>query len=96
MTRYPDRGQATVEEVAAPPQRDFVDALARLQAERLLGHFPPRNHQHHNFEEEIHGQFAAQAAMSRNVVNSRYGRRRIPPERLWLRAPPPETGPAGP
>lgn len=48
-----------------------------------------------NLEEEIHKRLAARSATGRNAPNSGASRRRIPSERLWLRAPPPETGPAG-
>ena len=70
---------------------------ARLQAERPLGPFSLRNLKRGNFEEEIHQRIAAGSATGRNAPNSQAGRGRIPPERLWLRAPPPPaTGPAGP
>ena len=51
--------------------------------------------QRYNLEEEIHQRFAARSAAGRNATNTE-GRRRIPPEHLWLHALPPETGPAGP
>ena len=69
---------------------------ARLRAERPLGPFSLRDLKNRNLEEEIHQRIAAGSAAGRNAPNSGAGRRRIPPERLWLRAPPPETGPAGP
>ena len=69
---------------------------ARLRAERPLGPFSLRDLKRGNFEEEIHQRIAAGSAAGRNAPNSQGGRGRIPPERLWLRAPPPATGPAGP
>ncbi|MCY3659798.1 MAG: hypothetical protein OXG36_12385, partial [Caldilineaceae bacterium] len=69
---------------------------ARLQAERPLGPFSLRHRKRHKLEEEIHKRIAARSATGRNAPNAGAGRCRIPPERLWLRAPPPETGPAGP
>ena len=69
---------------------------ARLRAERPLGPFSLRDLKRHNLEEEIHLRIAAGSAKGRNAPNSGAGRGRIPPERLWLRAPPPATGPAGP
>ena len=68
----------------------------RLQAQRPLGPFSLRNFKRHNLEEEIYQRIAAGSAAGRNAPNSGAGRGRIPPERLWLRAPPPATGPAGP
>ncbi len=69
---------------------------ARLRAERPLGPFSLRHLKRHKLEEEIHKRIAAGSATGRNAVNSEGGCRRIPPQRLWLRAPPPETRPAGP
>ena len=69
---------------------------ARLQAERLLGPFSLRDRKRHKLEDEIHKRIAAGSAAGRNALNSGVGRCRIPPERLWLRAPPPATGPVGP
>ena len=69
---------------------------ARLRAERPLGPFSLRDRKRCNLEKEIHKRFAARSAAGRNAPNSGGGRRRVPPERLWLRAPPPETRPAGP
>ena len=69
---------------------------ARLRAERPLGPFSLRNLKSRNLGEEIHKRIAAGSATGRNASNSGAGGRRIPPERLWLRAPPPATGPAGP
>ena len=69
---------------------------ARLQAQRSLGPFSLRDLKRHNLEEEIYKRIAAGSATGRNAPNSQGGGRRIPPERLWLRAPPPATGPAGP
>ena len=69
---------------------------ARLQAQRPLGPFSLRDLKHRNLEEEIHQRIAAGSAAGRNAPNSGAGRGRIPPERLWLRAPPPEMGPVGP
>ena len=65
---------------------------ARLRAERPLGPFSLRDLKRCNFEEEIHQRIAAGSATGRNAPNSGAGRRRIPPERLWLRAPPPRNG----
>ena len=69
---------------------------ARLQAGLPLGPFSLRNLKGRNLEEEIYKRIAAGSAAGRNAPNSGTDRRRIPPERLWLRAPPPATGPAGP
>ena len=69
---------------------------ARLRAERPLGPFSLRARKRSNLEAEIHNRFAAHSPAGRNAPNSEAGRSRIPPERLWLRAPPPETGPTGP
>ena len=68
----------------------------RLRAEGPLGPFSLRNLKRRNLEEEIHKRIGAGSAPGRNASNSRAGRRRIPPDRLWLRAPPLESGPAGP
>ena len=59
-------------------------------------HFSLCHLKRHNFEKEIHRRFADRAAAGRNAANAEAGRRRIPPERLWLRAPPLEPEPAGP
>ncbi|MYD91586.1 MAG: hypothetical protein F4Y08_14860 [Caldilineaceae bacterium SB0662_bin_9] len=69
---------------------------ARLRAERPLGPFSLRDRKRGNLEEEIHKRFATRSAAGQNASNSEAGRGRIPPERLWLRTPPPEAGPAGP
>ncbi len=69
---------------------------ARLRAERPLGPFSLRHLKRHNCETEIHKRFAARSAAGRNAANAEAGRRRIPPERLWLRAPPLAARPTGP
>ena len=69
---------------------------ARLRAEPPLGPFSLRHLKRHRLEEEIHKRIAAGSATGRNAPNVGGGRCRIPPERLWLRAPPPETRPVGP
>lgn len=69
---------------------------ARLWAEWPLGPFSLRNLKRHKLEEETHKRLAARSAAGRNAPNAEAGRRRVPPERLWLRAPPPETRPVGP
>ena len=69
---------------------------ARLQAERPLGPFSLRHLKRHNLEQEIGQRFAARSAAGRHAAKSKAGRHRIPPERLWLRAPPLEPGPVGP
>ena len=66
---------------------------ARLQAEGPLG---LRNLKRHNCEQEIQNIMGARSAAGRNAPHAGTGRRRIPPERLWLRAPPLAAGPAGP
>ena len=66
---------------------------ARLRAEGPLGPFSLRERKRCHLEEEIHKRLAARSAAGRNAPNSEAGRCRIPPERLWLRAPPPETRP---
>ncbi|MCY4522165.1 MAG: transposase [Caldilineaceae bacterium] len=69
---------------------------ARLRAERPLGPFSLRHRKRHNLEAEIHQRMAARSAAGRNAANAEAGRGRIPPERLWRRAPPLASGPAGP
>ena len=69
---------------------------ARARAERPLGPFALCHLKRHNLEKEIYERFAARSDTGRNAAKSKVGRRRIPPERLWLRAPPLEPGPVGP
>ena len=69
---------------------------ARLQAEGPLGPFSLRNLKRRNCEMEIHKIIDARSAAGRNAANAGAGRRRIPSERLWLRAPPLAAGPKGP
>ena len=69
---------------------------ARLRAEGSPGPFSLRNLKRHNLEEEIHKRMGAGSAPGRNASNSKAGRGRIPPERLWLRSPPRESGLVGP
>jgi hypothetical protein len=68
---------------------------ARHQAEGPLGPFSLRNLKRRNCEAEIHKIIDARSGAGRNAPNAEAGRRRIPAERLWLRAPPRESGPAG-
>ena len=74
----------------------FNTVWARLQAEGPLAPFSLRNLKHYNLEEEIHKRIGAGSAPGRNTANTKAGRRRISPDRLWLRSPPLESGPAGP
>ena len=69
---------------------------ARLREERPLGPFSLHRLKRHNLEQEIRQIFASRSATGRNAAKSEAGRRRIPPERLWLRAPPLAAGPASP
>ena len=78
--------------LAGPAALSFQHRLRRP----LLGPAPggaaprplfPAQSQRHNLEEEIHQRIAAGSAAGRNAPNSGAGRRRIPPERLWLRTP---------
>lgn len=69
---------------------------ARARAERPLGPFSLCHLKRHNLESEIYRRIAAWSAAGRNAAKSKADRRRIPPECLWLRAPPLEPGPAGP
>ncbi len=68
----------------------------RLQAEGAPGPFSLRNCKRHNLEQEIHKRIGTGSAPGRNASNAGADRHRIPPERLWLRAPPRASGPAGP
>ena len=69
---------------------------ARLRAEGPLGPFSLRNLKRRNCEVEIQNIMDARSTAGRNAANAGAGRRRIPPERLWLRAPPRAAGPVGP
>ena len=69
---------------------------ARLQAERPLGPFSLRHRKRHNLEAEIYKRIAARSGAGPNATNSEGRRHRIPPQRLWLRAPPLEPGPTRP
>lgn len=66
---------------------------ARARAERPLGSFSLRQLKRHNLEQEICQRFAARSPAGRNAAA---GHHRIPPERLWLRAPPLEPEPTSP
>jgi len=55
----------------------------------------PAPSRRHNLKEDIHRCIAARSAAGRHAARSSAGRR-IPLERLWLRALPLEPGPAGP
>ena len=68
---------------------------ARLRAEGPPGPFSLRYLKRYNFEQEIQKRFAVRSAAGRNAANTKAGRRRIPPERLWLRTSPLASGPAG-
>ena len=73
-----------------------LGAAHPLPVEGAPGPFSLRNPRHHNLEQEIHKRIGTGSAPGRNPSNSGAGRCRIPPERLWLRAPPRASGPAGP
>ena len=96
MARPARRPGSTFTSTLSSPPLFWARLQARLRAERPLGPFSLRNLQSRNLEEEIHKRIAAGSAAGRNASNSEGGRHRIPPERLWLRAPPPEMGPTGP
>ena len=68
----------------------------RHPAEGSPGPFSLRNLKRRNLEAEIHKRIGARLAPSRHASNSGAGRCRIPPERLWLRAPPRASGLPGP
>ena len=68
----------------------------RLPAEGSPGPFSLRHVKRRNLAAEIHQRFGAGSAPGRHAPNSGAGRGRIPPERLWLRAPPRTSGPPAP
>ena len=69
---------------------------ARLQADGPLGPFSLPQIKRGNLEQEIYKRTGDWSARGRHAANSESGRRRIPPQRLWLRALPLEPGPTGP